>query len=91
MSVVRWVGGGKGAYRQRVRLDGQHAVMGTNCLNVVRIAPEHSIGIAHHPAQHGPCRWRHGTLNAVEEGGGGKRVIGRVVQEGGTRAGGRVN
>ena len=91
MSVERWVGGGKGAYRQRVRFDGQQPVLGTNCLNVMRVAPEHSVRITHHPAQHGPCRRRHGALNAVEEGGGGKRVVERVVHEGGTRAGGGID
>ncbi len=91
MSVARWVGGGKGAYRQRVRFDGQQPVLGTNRLNVVRVAPEHAVRIAHHPGQHRLRRRRHGALNAVEEGGGGKRVVERVVHEGGTGAGRRVD
>ena len=88
MSVARWVGGGKGAYRQRVCFDGQHTVLGTNRLNIVRVAPEHSVRIAHHPGQHRLRRRRHGAAEAVEEG-GGEGVVGAVVHDRrtGTRGG----
>ena len=88
MSVARWVGGGKGAYRQRVRFDGQHAVLRAHCLYALCVGPEPLLRIAHHPGQHRLRRRRHSAAEAVEEG-GGEGVVGAVVHDRrtGTRGG----